>query len=294
MGRKFGGLATAFALAAAVFSFSASASDTPTALSPSGNWNVDFAPNKCRLARIFGEGENRHLLFIEQYWPGKHFGLTVSGPGLKRWHSRARTKLQFSSEREPFTTEPFKGDTETFGPAMIYSSVSLENGTQGDEQDGGAVPFLDTELANTVEFIELRQGGKALRLDTGPLGEAFEVLNRCTEDLLRDWGLDAEKLKTATRRPTFENKRSVVRQILRTYPAAALNRGEQGIFRMRALIDENGKVTDCVINEATTADRLESPACKAMRKARFSPALDASGEPIPSYYATSITYRIGR
>ena len=132
-----------------------------------------------------------------------------------------------------------------------------------------------------------------MRLDTGPLGEAFAVLNQCTKDLLQEWGLDAEKHETATRLPKWKNEKSIAARIGRAYPTSALNRGEQGIFRMRVMIDENGRVTDCVIDEATIAERLESPACRVMMDADFEPALDAQGTAFPSYYATSITYRIG-
>ncbi|MEM7665480.1 MAG: TonB family protein [Pseudomonadota bacterium] len=101
-----------------------------------------------------------------------------------------------------------------------------------------------------------------------------------------------EKHLSATRLPKWKNQSSVVRRIQATYPVDALGRGEQGIFRMRVIVSETGKVTGCVINNATVQDRLESPACKAMRKAEFEPALDADGKPFQSYYATSITYRV--
>ena len=65
-------------------------------------------------------------------------------------------------------------------------------------------------------------------------------------------------------------------------------------MRMRAIIDETGAVSECVIVNATVTERLESPACKSMKEAKFTPALDAQGKPFKSYYATSVTYQIGR
>ena len=53
----------AFALAAiATVTSPAAAAADPVVLKPSSPWNVDFAETKCRLARLFGEGDDRHLL----------------------------------------------------------------------------------------------------------------------------------------------------------------------------------------------------------------------------------------
>jgi len=292
------------AASAAVLGFTspAQADAGPVVLSPSSPWNVDFAPNKCRLARLFGEGEDRHFLFFEQYTPSSSAGLTVAGPALERFRSRARTSLTFFEGQERLRTEPFTGELEQVGPAVIYSNVNLERGTdfEGDSEDdaegaddnGGAMAQLDTEFAAQSQYVMLRQGSKWVRFDTGPLAEAFEVLNTCTQDMVRDWGLDVEQHLTATRAPEWLNQRSVVRRIQRTYPVGALNRGEQAIVRMRVIVDEEGKVEQCKI-DAATENPLESPACREMQRAEFEPALDANGQPFRSYYTTSITYQIG-
>ncbi|MEL6528879.1 MAG: energy transducer TonB [Pseudomonadota bacterium] len=272
------------------------ASDGPTVLEPSTSWNVDFAPTKCRLSRLFGSGDDQHLLFIEQSRPSDTFGLTVAGAEFERFRGRYRTHLQFFGEQTPHRTEPFKGNVGEFGEAMIYSSISLKSGDEAgapDETGLAALPQLDPAFANQVEFVELKQGKRSVRLETGPLGEAFKVLNQCTQDMIREWGLDVEKHLTATKLPTWTNQSAVVRRIQATYPRQALRQGEQGIMRLRVTVDETGKVSDCVINNATIQDDLESPACREMRKAKFEPALDADRQPFKSYYANTITYRIG-
>jgi hypothetical protein len=38
----------------------------PVVLKPSSPWNVDFGEDKCRLSRLFGEGENQHYLAFQQ------------------------------------------------------------------------------------------------------------------------------------------------------------------------------------------------------------------------------------
>ncbi|MBD3763119.1 energy transducer TonB [Rhizorhabdus sp.] len=287
---------TVLALAALSALFAAPARAEPVSIAPSSPWNVDFAPEKCRLARLFGEGENRHLVFFEQYWPSETFGLTVAGPSFKRFGSRQRTELSFSAAQKPMRTEPFKGTIGEYGDGLIYSTISLTEAGEDDRSERNElvtrVPQLDLAAAAASEFVSLRQRGKEIRLLTGPLDAAFAVLNRCSLDLIGDWGLDIEKHRNAQRLARWTNPDAVVRKIVANYPRGALNDGEQGIMRMRVLVSTEGRVEDCIIINATTADRLESPACKAMLEARFEPALDAEGKPMRSYFAESVVYKI--
>lgn len=266
------------------------------AVTPSTPWNVDFAEDRCRLARLFGEGEGRHFLFFEQYWPGERLSLMAAGPEFSGFRSRQTTRLKFFESQETLRTEPFTGSMAQFGNGVVYSSVSIETGTDSLEEDTSptTLPALDTEFAERVEFVSLDQRGKEIQLITGPLDEAFEVLNTCTESLVAAWGLDLEKHLTATRMPRWTNEREVVRKIGSSYPRSALNRGEQGIMRMRVTVGEDGRVKDCKVIKATETDRLESPACEAMSDAQFEPALDSEGRPMRSYYATSIVYQMRR
>lgn len=144
-----------------------------------------------------------------------------------------------------------------------------------------------------MQFVALKQGGREVRLETGPLGEAFKVLNQCTLDLLRDWGLDAERHLTMQSGPRWINQAALTRKITANYPTGALAQGEQAIMRMRVIVNEQGAVESCTILKATDTERLESPACRVMQGARFEPARDAAGQPFRSLYVTSITYRIG-
>lgn len=276
---------------------SAPALAEPVEIKPSSPWNADFGENRCRLARFFGEGEGRHIVFFEQYWPDDRVGLTVGGPSYKAFRSRQRTNLKFFEGQAPLRTEPFTGTIGSFGEGVVFSSVDLTNGTvEGDDNNATTTGLaqLGAEAAKQVEFVSLQQRGHEVRLMTGPLGEGFAVLNRCAQDLVSSWGLDLEKHRTATRLPRWTNADAVIRKITSAYPRGALVDGEQGITRMRVIVSETGTVEDCTIIKATETERLESPACTAMREARFEPALDAGGKPMRSYFAESIVYQVRR
>ncbi len=281
----------------------------PLVVEPSGSWNVDYGKETCRLARIFGEGENRHAIFFEQWGPDSGFSFTAAGPGFKRFKGGRTTEWRVFEGHEPRETQPMTGDLNSIGPALIYSGLSLEEGQEDhdptkrgelkekDEQkqdkERKPMPALDIEFASKAKFIALKQGKREVLLNTGPLDEAFAVLNDCAANLITEWGLDLEEHKTMTRAAQWTNQAKVVRRIIDNYPRTAFNRGEQGIMQMRVNIDESGAVTQCTIGKATDTQYLNSPACGPMQQAEFEPALDKDGKPMASYYRTNIIYRIG-
>ena len=301
---------TMLALAAPVTAFAITLAATPAQaevveVAPSSSWNIDFGENKCRLARFFGEGEERHLLFFEQYWPGKQVGMTLAGPSYSRFRSRAPTNLAFFAAQEPRETKPFTGSVGDYGDSLIFSTLNIATGMASDDEaeDAEAVrlpelvarlPELDKDAAQKVEFVAVKQRDDEIRLLSGPLGEAFAALDACALDLVGTWGLDIEQHRTATRRPKWLNREATARRIMATYPREAQNSGEQGIMRMRVTVDHTGAVEDCAIIKATNTERLDSPACRAMVNARFEPALDAAGQPMRSWFAETIVYQLGR
>ncbi|MEO1046949.1 MAG: energy transducer TonB [Pseudomonadota bacterium] len=277
----------------------ASAAREPVVLKPTSNWYVDFGEKRCRLSRVYGEGEDRHAIFFQQWQPSRGFAFTAAGPSFDRFTSQRKTMVRFEEGAEPRETTPFVGKSEGIGTAVIYTTLSVDEQPEADIEGSGfeellekSLPQLDIESAKSADQVSLRQRSREVVFQTGPLDEAFTVLNTCTQDLVKDWGLDAEKHLSATRMVAVEDLPKVVRKIQRRYPVGALNRGEQAILRVRVMVDANGTAVDCVINEVTQTKRLESPACRPLMEARYTPALDANGEPFASYYATSITYVI--
>lgn len=285
---------TLVALAAVPAVLATPARAEPTVLKPQSPWNVNFGEDRCRLSRLFSDGSNEHLLYFEQHYPSRASGIAVAGRAFRHFDNRARTKVGTADDRAPVEAKPYKGETERFGDTLIYSTLNLANGEEASDLPGlqGSVPMLDTAFAQTAKYLSFRQGSREVRFETGPMGEAFKVLNQCSLSLIEAWGLDVEQHRTARRLPKWINDNEVARKIGQIYPSAAASKGEQGILRMRVIVDETGAPQDCVIIKATVADKLESPACRLMQQARFEPALDAQGQPMRSYYATTVTYQM--
>lgn len=287
---------TGFALAALSTALvSSPALAEPLALKPSSPWNVDFGEEKCRLTRFFGEEGNKHVLIFEQFWPESSLGMTAAGASFKRFRSGRLTNVSFFGKDSKSETYPFAGQLGDYGDALVFSRISVKKAA---EQGNGAFTppvnwrQLDAATAREVKTLSVTQSDKEVAFATGPLDEAFSVLNLCTRDLVASWGLDAEKQMTVSQPVVWTNAVAISRKIQERYPPQAAKEGEQAILRMRVIVNEKGEMEQCNIIDVTVTDKLDSPACKEMRGARFKPSLDANGEPMRSYYATSITYQL--
>lgn len=80
----------------------------------------------------------------------------------------------------------------------------------------------------------------------------------------------------------------------RDYPRAALSAGEQGNVRIRYLVTERGRVSECTIEQSSGSAALDQQSCAIwMQRMRFRPARDASGRPIPEASTQLFAWRIG-
>jgi TonB family protein len=287
---------TLLALTALAATLTAPLKAEPLVLKPYGPWNVDYGEDSCRLQRLFGTAEDKHVLMFQQYWPDNRAGLTLAGSAIGKFRTDERTQLGFADGQEPLRATAFVGGLGDYGDALIFSSVSLEEpeppANALDDSADSAFRQMDLAFGKQARFVAVRQGGREVRFATGAMDQAFEVLNQCTLELLRGMGLDADMHVTMQSRPRWLNQAALVRRIIALYPRDAAAQGEQGIMRMRVIVGEDGKVESCSILKATTTLRLESPACQVMERAEFAPARDAQGKPFRSLYATSLTYKM--
>lgn len=77
------------------------------------------------------------------------------------------------------------------------------------------------------------------------------------------------------------------------YPASAVRAGEQGTVRFRLGVGADGRVTDCTILSSSGSSALDSTTCRLVRsRARFTPARDKTGSPVPDTVESSVTWSL--
>ncbi len=77
------------------------------------------------------------------------------------------------------------------------------------------------------------------------------------------------------------------------YPTRALREERSGTTSFRVTIGPDGRVTDCVIVGSSGSPDLDQATCSNVtRRARFTPATDAEGNPTTGSYASRIRWLI--
>lgn len=261
-----------------------------TVLEPRGGWTLDMRESKCRLARWFGDEDDVHLLLIEQTAPQNLFSLTLAGSNLRRFRTANDLRLGMEPNRRMTSRERFAiTDMEDAGPAIILGGVRIGF---APDANGLIAAGISVEAAATIEQLVVADGRDALVFASGNMERPIRALNACTTNLLNEWGLDPQVHQSYT--PAYLlDREAFEKRLTARYPRGAIWRGEQGIFRFRAIVETDGSVSDCMIENVSTVGDLDPPACDELRKARFEPAKGADGSAIRSFFANAVNYRVG-
>jgi hypothetical protein len=277
------------------------AAPAPLILKPSSKWQVNYAEQQCRLARQFGEGKQAVLLFMDRYGPGGAFQLTIAGKPFKTFADKGEAAIQFGPNEAEQQLQFLNGNLGE-QPAMVFASSAriaplsgAELSQAKDEQDNLYRPVrpISADREQAVKFLRV---GKPLRqqviLETGSMRAPFAVLDKCITDLMTTWGIDVEKHRTLSQsaRPTQSPTEWIKSS---EHPIAMLSARQPALVNFRLIIGTDGVPTNCHIQATTRPKEFDNAVCKSvMKRARFSPALDAKGQPVATYYQNRVRFQL--
>lgn len=268
-------------------------------LEPASTWNASYADGLCRLSRMFGAEGQYHALVFEQTAPDARFNMSVAGPGLAEVKGGVELRLSFGPDGPDSTHDIVKEGNAEFGAVVFLKDIALNADEVAEASAVEGVGFavssagVSIEAARPLREIMLAQGRQTLVFRTGPLAGPFSVLNDCTSHILSTWGIDAEAHRTAQRGTRLLDVQKVARAVQEKYPLQAVVAGRGGVVGLAVGVDADGTPTECRITYDSGDRNLNAVACEGLMKARFDPALDASGKPMKSYWMTRVAYRIG-
>jgi len=169
--------------------------------------------------------------------------------------------------------------------------MSLSSTIEGSDEVWHPPVTRATEAA--VKTITISYAGRQRIVATGPLDKAFDALRKCTDNLMTTWGLDPAQQAALSRRPAplspptrwFGSS---------DYPPAMLIRGKQALVNFRLSVSAQGVPTACEVQSSYNEKKFDDTTCASlMRRARFTPALDAKGQPVPSFYLNTVRWIMG-
>ena len=278
----------------------------PLMLEPSSNWNLNYADDSCRLARLFGTGDEKMFFSMDRYEPGDEFLLMVAGKPLADRRPE-RTEIHFGPGETGVIDRLNGGSLQSYSPALFSSSAKLiADPPSASEQrdDWDAERYLADRLAKaegkiapaveaSVTWVEATAKGKRpVRLNLGPMDKPMAALRGCTDELMSHWGIDVAAHRNLVR-PAVPTESPGNWLTSRDYPTALLAKGYQGLVQVRLSVGPDGVPTQCHIQQSTRPAGFDDAVCKGlMRRARFEPAIGADGKPIASYWRSSVNFQI--
>ncbi len=268
------------------------AADGPKILAPSGEWTLSSDTESCTMARQFG-GPDGVSFRLRAFSPNGRYRLVLHGPSLPQ---RDSGLLRFEYSFKP-DAEDIQGTgvlNKAGGVPMVSFLLALETGADfaGDRSDDAARgPREAMERANEFEIVFSR--GRPLALPLGAMAEPVAQLDACAGDLPQKWGLDPA-VQQSLQRPALPIAQETWLSP-GSYPWSFLRISQSLIVNLRMTVDASGMPTECVVQAPKTQSGAEALTCREiMKTARFEPALDSAGDPVPSYFATTIFYATPR
>lgn len=274
------------ALAAALCGVPAGArADEPIIMKPVSGWVMDYADDACALRRTFGSEDRPVWLELRQFAPSFEFLVTVATGSFKMVMRAPRSRfLPDGPER-----------TQDLAAYGAYGE-GVEAVMFPDDVFGGLPgPWVDTqrdERERSITGLQIESTFKEdFILQTGELHRPMTAMRTCLDDLLRSWKIDPEVSRTLSRPATPVDINRWAAPIRRLFPTGLYYVSGTPSVVFRLLIDDVGNVESCKVQRPVVHQDYEDEICGIiLKRAKFSPALDAAGQPVRSLYTQRVVY----
>lgn len=184
-------------------SLASAAAPAPLILKPTSAWQVDYADERCRLARQFGEGKQAVFLIMDRFAPTDSLRLTISGQLVRTFLTKGDAYIQFGPNEQQQQLAFLKGNIGE-DPGLVFTSSAriappsateaLEMKNAEDDEEVVLRPISE-DRQKAVRHLRV---GKPLRkpvmLETGSMRAPLAALNTCIDNLLISWGVDVENI----------------------------------------------------------------------------------------------------
>lgn len=237
---------------------------------PSKGWVVDYGETACTAARTYGTDKAPVTLALRPSPNGNIVRFVLVRQGRVRAAEHFRVKTSITSDTTGMTGLRFPASDKARHIVWINFDKAALDG-----------------LASVGE-IAIKAPDVDLRFALPGIAKVLQALSTCNEDLRAHWNVAAPARLTAS---------ATSIKPLRLYfssadfPDQALWEGADGATRVAMMVDEAGALKDCMVEATSGIASLDSQACAVLlERAKFNPALDASGKPTRSVLTTNIRW----
>ena len=242
-------------------------------LAPTSKWVINFADDQCLAMRAFGT-EKEPLHFALKSSPTSDVvQISLMRDGGKGVAMQESGSLTFDSGNKIKVKQlRFSADKK------VIRRINL---------DGADAKTLGR--SNRLGWSVL---GHVYDLALGPMAPVIKVMGQCREDLRKYWNIDPDK-----RAALKEEARSLTPLASAfssdDYPSQAISNDETGDTGVVLLIDDKGKLADCMVVETSNVATLDAMACFVIQeRVKFTPAIGSDGKPARSAFSQRIRWKM--
>jgi len=129
-------------------------------------------------------------------------------------------------------------------------------------------------------------------LDYGETNCVVEAIEKCNLDLQAQWNVGEERM--AGFKSLAEPLKNLAHYLdSEDYPYQAVREHLDGAVHVALMIDEKGVLKDCVAEKTSGVASLDAQTCAVLvARAKFRPAINASGEPVRSVRTTPVRWAL--
>lgn len=241
-------------------------------------WDVD--PESCQLTTPI-EGKSIYTALTLTNWG---IGDTISNYQLMLDKGQMKVPKQITLLANGSEPLAMPVSVPPYGPAgAIWFTAEEDSQKLAEKLDAGETVMLFT----VFEMISLSPYG---------YNEAKEKRRECLTVMLKAVGINIADFYRVRGEDGHSAKGDIRRLFTSNdYPQKALFKGEHGTVRVTLVIDETGATQKCLVYKSSGSERLDQTTCDVLlERAKFEPAIDENGEPMPSLYvAPPISWQIG-
>lgn len=241
---------------------------------PTARWVVNYDDAQCVATRNYGTEDKPLILAFKPSATGSVVRVMMirKGPALDAEQRSA--SLRFDDQ------PPIAVSALTYGDTKTGQFVATAN-----------LPMQTVAANRRMTTLGFRGATFDERLAVPGFVGITAFFDDCLANLRQVWnvGPHADRLKRPPR------PRQPLRQLFSrgTFPTLALQAGNTGTVAISLMIDEAGKVRDCLVEESSGFATLDATSCFVIAsRAQFEPAVGTDGKPAKSAYFQRIHWQI--
>ena len=268
----------------------------PEALASTTPWTLDVEPESCTLVRGFGTGASRITLQLEAFAIGDGYSSMIVGAPAERSPATAPLVVRFLPDGQPATVEPIAARrVKVLSNGVSTGAIVFHADLAGRKvAHSGQVlrPLSEAALAR-IDGLALDVGSSGhYRLQLGPMLAPIKALRGCVDGMVRRWGFDPTVVDRPGGRPEPVGRPGDWATDNDLPPGAIARRIEADVH-FRLTVDPAGRVSDCVVQDRAPSPTFSELTCRLMReRARFRPALGSTGQPVASWFVSTVRWRV--